>query len=933
MDRSRAELPSRGFPRWSAVLLFVAGYYASGRLGLLFTDPPEYIAAVWPPAGVALVGALFLGRWSFPILWITIFLSGTLWAAAASGDPRTAALVTAASSVGGALRAVLGAFLIRRVAGEPLTLGRTRVAFGIVLAALVGSAVAATIGLSVRALGGLVEGSVAAFWLQWWLADTAGVLLVAPAVLAFREGTRLPDSWRSGVELLLLAAAAAVASLTVFGGTFSVDLSRPLSATLLPLVAWPAFRYGPAVSSWLVLGISGVAIWGASHGVGPFVAGTPAATLLLVQAFLVVLGATALLLSAEVQGRRDVQARLEEATALLRSVTEGTTDVVFVKDREGRYLMINSAGAAYLRRRVEDVLGRTDDDLFAPEMARTIKERDLAVLETGATRTDEYSELVGEERRTFLAIKGPCRDAQGRVTGVFGISRDITDRKLERTLLTGILEGTNDIVSALDRDFRFVTFNSALKREYAEGFGAELAEGARLSDLLVDHPEELAQRLSMLGRAFRGEESQGVWKFGKPRAESRWYHVRGSPLRDETGHVIGGSLIGRDITQMREAEAELRTSEARFRALGLQAPVGIFETDAGGQCTFVNTRWCELTGLAPEQALGQAWSHAVHPDDLARVAFAWDQAIERKGEFRADYRLRRADGEDVWVSGAAAPVIDALGRQGGWLGTVTDVTERRRSEEELRRHRDEIRALNDRLASRAAALQASNRELETFSYSVSHDLRTPLRAIDGFSRALEEDYGEHLDGEARGYIERVRRATRRMGQIIDDLLQLSRLARGELRSDAVDLTTLAGEVDAALRAAQPDREVEFEAAPGLRAVGDSRMLRLVLENLLGNAWKYTSRQPRARIAFGMENGAGEPVFFVRDDGAGFDMAYADKLFGAFQRLHNASEFPGSGIGLATVARVVQRHGGRTWAEGAPGRGATIYFTLGKGVTP
>ena len=169
---------------------------------------------------------------------------------------------------------------------------------------------------------------------------------------------------------------------------------------------------------------------------------------------------------------------------------------------------------------------------------------------------------------------------------------------------------------------------------------------------------------------------------------------------------------------------------------------------------------------------------------------------------------------------------------------------------------------------------------------MSHDLRTPLRAIDGFIRALEEDYGEQLDADARGYIERVRRATRRMGQIIDDLLQLSRLSRGELRSEAVDLTTLAGEVDAALRAAQPDREVEFVVrARRSCAVGDSRMLRLVLENLLGNAWKYTSRNPGPVIAFGMENGAGEPVFFVRDDGAGFDMAYVDKLFGAFQRLH------------------------------------------------
>ncbi len=919
MDRSAAESPAPRTPPWGVVLLFVAGYYVSGRVGLLFTGPPDYIAAVWPPAGVALVGALVLGRWSFLVIWATVFFSGTLWAAASRGDAWTAALVFLIASAGGALRAVFGAFLVRRVGAMPFTLGRTRVALGLVLAALAASTVGATIGLTARTLGGLVEGSVVGRWLTWWLADTAGVLLVAPAVLAFRETRPLPASWRSRLELVLLTVAVVATSVTVFGGSLSVDVSRPLSATLLPLVAWPAFRFGPAVSSWLALGISGVAIWGATHGVGPFVAGTPDGTLLLVQTFLIVLGATALVLSAEVQERRLVQARLEEASTLLRSVTEGTTDVVFVKDREGRYLMINSAGAAYVGKRAEDVLGRTDDDLFAPEMARAIKERDRAILETGALRTDEYAEFVGKERRTFLAIKGPCRDAQGRVTGVFGISRDITDRRLERSLLTGILEGTHDIVSAIDRDFRFVACNSALKRAYAEGFGAVPTEGARLSDVLEGHPEELAQRLAVLGRAFRGEESQEVWKMGQSRRGSRWFDVRTSPLRDETGHVIGGSLIGRDITEKREAEAQLRTSEARFRALGLQAPVGIFETDAGGHCTFVNTRWCELTGLSPEEALGQVWSHAVHPDDLARVAFAWDRAIEECFEFRADYRLRRGDGQDVWVSGVAAPIIDAVGRQGGWLGTVMDVTERRRTEEELRRHR--------------AALEASNRELETFSYSVSHDLRTPLRAIDGFSRALEEDYGRHFDANARAYIERVRRATRRMGQIIDDLLQLSRLARGELRAEAVDMTALAGEVDAALRAAQPERDVEFEAAPGLRATGDSRMLRLVLENLLGNAWKYTSRQPRARIGFGMENGAGCPVFFVRDDGAGFDMAYADKLFGAFQRLHSASEFPGSGIGLATVARIVQRHGGRAWAEGAPGRGATFFFTLGMGAAP
>jgi PAS domain S-box-containing protein len=835
------------------------------------------------------------------------------------------------SSAGGALRAVLGAAIVRKVARQgPLTLGRTRVALGIVLAAVTASVVSATVGIAARAGGGLMGDDLAPSWLTWWLADTAGIVLVAPAALAFRERVLLPPSWRSRLELLLLASAAAATSVLVFGGTFSIELSRPLSAVLLPLVAWPAFRSGPAASSWLVLGVSGIAIWGATHGVGPFVAATPVATLLLVQTFLIVLGATALTLAAEVHGRRDVQRRLEETTTLLRSVTEGTTDVVFVKDRDGRYLMINTAGAAYVGRGVDEIIGLTDDALFAPEMARTIRERDRAILETGETRTDEYAEFVRDRRRTFLAIKGPCRDVQGRITGVFGISRDITDRKVERSLLTGILEGTQDVVAAIDRDFRFLAFNSALKREYEEGFGAQVDEGARMSDVLADHPEALAQRLSVVGRALRGEEVQTQWTVGEPRPDSRWYDVRISPLRDETDHVIGGSLIGRDITGQREAESQLRRSESRFRALGLHAPVGIFEADARGQCTFVNTRWCELTGLSPEEAIGRVWSLAVHPDDLADVAFAWDRAIERRGEFRADYRLQRADGEDVWVSAAAAPLVDILGEPGGWLGTVVDVTERRRNEVEIRRNRDEIRGLNDRLASRARALEAANRELESFSYSVSHDLRTPLRAIDGFTQALVEEYAAQLDANAHHYMDRVRRNTQRMGQIIDDLLVLARVARGEIRSERVDLTALAREVDAALRAAQPGRDVAFTAAPGLCATGDSRLLRLVLENLLDNAWKYTSRKARARIAFGMENGGGETAFFVRDDGAGFDMAYAGKLFGAFQRLHGAAEFAGSGIGLATVARIVDRHGGRTWAEGAVGQGATFYFTLGKG---
>jgi light-regulated signal transduction histidine kinase (bacteriophytochrome) len=242
----------------------------------------------------------------------------------------------------------------------------------------------------------------------------------------------------------------------------------------------------------------------------------------------------------------------------------------------------------------------------------------------------------------------------------------------------------------------------------------------------------------------------------------------------------------------------------------------------------------------------------------------------------------------------------------------------------LRAARDE---LEQRVQQRTAELTASNNELEAFSYSVSHDLRAPLRSIDGFSQALLEDYGEKLDAGGRDQLQRVRAATRRMSALIDDLLNLSHLSRSSMRRETVDLSALAGAISEELRKCAPGRQVDLVIDRGLAAEGDPHLLRVVLENLLGNAWKYTSGHPHARIEFGAQPVNGHRAFFVRDDGAGFDPRYASRLFGAFQRLHAASEFPGTGIGLATVQRIIHRHGGKVWAEGAVGKGATFYFSL------
>jgi signal transduction histidine kinase len=253
---------------------------------------------------------------------------------------------------------------------------------------------------------------------------------------------------------------------------------------------------------------------------------------------------------------------------------------------------------------------------------------------------------------------------------------------------------------------------------------------------------------------------------------------------------------------------------------------------------------------------------------------------------------------------------------------LTQIEERDRS---LQSAHDQ---LESRVEERTAQLAAANQELESFSYSVSHDLRAPLRSIDGFSLALEEDYGDKLDDEAKSHIHRVRAATQRMGVLIDDLLNLSRVTRAEMHRERVDLSEMVRSLAADLERTGEERQVDWVIRGGVETFADTRLLRVVLDNLVGNAWKYSSKHQRACIEFGEELRDGSSIYFVKDDGAGFNPAYSEKLFGAFQRLHGATEFAGTGIGLATVQRIIRRHGGSVWAESAVEKGATFYFTVG-----
>jgi PAS domain S-box-containing protein len=376
----------------------------------------------------------------------------------------------------------------------------------------------------------------------------------------------------------------------------------------------------------------------------------------------------------------------------------------------------------------------------------------------------------------------------------------------------------------------------------------------------------------------------------------------------------------------RQRAAERRTEATHVRLQELidnTSAVIYMKRIDDGRYILVNREWERLFKVARDEVVNLT-DHEVFPVELADQLRANDLRVAEDGEaVHFDETTDTDDGPLTYIS-VKFPVFDNGGQPYAVCGISTDITERKRAEQEIRELNEK---LETRVRQRTAELEASTHELDAFAYSVSHDLRAPLRSLHGFSQALLEDYGDVLDEAGKDYLGRLQRNVRRMGQLIDDLLTLSRATRADLTRRPVDLSQLAREVTAELRAADPARDVVVEIAGGLPAEGDSRLLRLVLTNLLGNAWKFTAKTPGARISVGQVRRDGERAFFVSDNGAGFDMRYAGKLFTAFQRLHSMADFEGTGIGLATVQRVVHRHGGRISAEAEPGKGATFYFTL------
>jgi PAS domain S-box-containing protein len=609
----------------------------------------------------------------------------------------------------------------------------------------------------------------------------------------------------------------------------------------------------------------------------------------------------------------------------LRSHLENTPLAVIEWDAAGRITSVNVSAIGLFGRKRAALVGQPVLSLVAPPDqpmmqagidAARLRSREKQLLARAWTADGRMPDCEWY----VTALESPDGGEDGACALVLDVSqlRQAREQQAASLGLKGaIFDSTDTAIFSLDERLGVIEWNSGAERLF--GVARERIIGQAITTAVAspDGPVDWAAILAAPGTgSFCFLGAHGAFD-----AELRRVTF------SQNGREIRTVLIN-DTSARAQAEQALRDSVARFHAVARATGDAVWDWDLLTNASWRNENYQALfgtsgTALAP---VVESWKELIHPEDRQRVLAHLQQVIDGDGELWAEeFRMRRGDGGYADVLDRGIVIRDAAGRGVRMVGTIQDVTERRQTQARLLAFNAE---LEQRVAQRTRELESLNRELESFCYSVSHDLRAPLRGIAGFTGILAKNHADALDTKARGYLDRVLAATHRMGELIDDLLDLSRVSRDEMRRQTVDLSQLAREVLANLQQGTPERTVEIHVEDGLAAEGDARLLRAMLENLLGNAWKFTSKTTAARIAFtaaGHDGGA--RVFAVTDNGAGFDMRYASKLFGPFQRLHRTEEFPGTGIGLATVQRIVGRHGGRIWAEAAPGKGATFRFTL------
>jgi PAS domain S-box-containing protein len=623
----------------------------------------------------------------------------------------------------------------------------------------------------------------------------------------------------------------------------------------------------------------------------------------------------------DITEQRQMKKLLEESEGRYRALVEWSPESISVQ-RDGKIIYANPAAIRMMGAKSEqDLVGKSSLDLVHPDSRELVRQRHGNSTEHGAVLPMTEETLIKMDGTAIeVEVQGIPIIYDGE-PALYASMRDITERKrLEQELrLTQFsVEHASDAVFWVDPHGRFVYVNQAACRSL--GYSREEFLSLSVSDVDPLVPQEAWEPIweDIKTRCSITFETQNRTKQG------RIFPVEVAANYLEFGGGEYNFSFVRDITERKRLEATLQESEEKFRTMANSIPQLAWIARTDGYILWFNQRWYEYTGTTPEQVEGWDWQRVYEPAVLPIIIEKWRGAIEAGQPFEMEFPLRGANGNSRIFLTRVQPLKDSTGKVLQWFGTNTDVDELKQAEEKIQQANNE---LEQRVIIRTAELEAANKEMEAFSYSVSHDLRAPLRAVNGFAGIVLNDFGPQMPADAQRYLERIRNGAQRMGELIDDLLAFSRLSRQSMRRGVVDSVKLVQNVLDESVSQREGRQIDIRMGELPACHGDAALLRQVWVNLISNAVKYTGGREAAVIEIGCERENNENVFFVRDNGTGFNMQYADKLFGVFQRLHRAEEFEGTGVGLAITQRIVHRHGGRIWADAAEGRGATFRFTV------
>jgi PAS domain S-box-containing protein len=622
----------------------------------------------------------------------------------------------------------------------------------------------------------------------------------------------------------------------------------------------------------------------------------------------------------------EISADSERQRRLYHAVLSSTTDLVFVFGLDYRFTYANQALLDLWGRSWEDSIGKSLLELGYEPWHAEMHEREIdQVVATKQPIRGEVPFTGTNGRRIYDYIFVPVIGEDGQVEAVAGSTRDVTERKeaeealkASEDFLRTSLDASAGGFYGIDRDGATTVCNAA----FLNMLGFE-----RMEDVLGLKLHDLIHHTRADGSHYPKEECPIYLaaQTGKPAhvVDELFFRLDGSSFPVEywtlpivrEGEVRGAVTTFIDITDRKKAEEELRASTERMRFMAESMPQKIFTAKPDGSVDYFNPQWMEFTGLKLDEIKDWGWTQFIHPDDLDENIRVWKIAVESGNPFNFEHRFRRHDGEFRWHLSRAQAMRDEHGEVVMWVGSNTDIHEQKEQEQELER----------RVQERTAQLLAANEQLQGFTYSVAHDLRQQIRGININASIVLADAPE-LEGEIKETLERLANSASQLGALVDDLLAYTKLEKQQPKATAVDLTTLAEEVFVYVREHQPQyHKVKLQVEPGLVAYGDPLMLRIVLENLVDNACKYSISKESPELMVGRKDGA----FYVQDNGVGFEQKYAQKVFQPFERLHSEAGVEGTGIGLANVRRIVEKHGGKVWAEGKPGSGAVFYFTLPK----